>query len=156
MSPPQSAREKCQVCSVPCHTFCATCKKAYYCSVDHQKKHRKDHKRDCFPARLETNPTYGGRCFVASRNIKASELIFKDKALLSGPSGAEVYFHIICLGCYRSVKGSYKCSSCGWPVCSAKCEKVSIYDSHLMASLIVYNVYVFTLYLLDNFFLNFG
>lgn len=123
---PPPTQEKCNVCGVPCKTFCATCKKAYYCSVDHQKRHRKEHKRDCFPAKLESNATFGGRCFVASRRIQAGELIFKDKALLAGPSGAEVYFHIICLGCYRSVKGSsYKCSSCGWSVCSIKCEKVN-------------------------------
>ncbi|CAL8110308.1 unnamed protein product [Orchesella dallaii] len=120
-SPPQ---ELCNVCSSPCKTFCATCKKVYYCCVDHQKQDRKLHKLDCYPAKLEANLDYGGRCFVASRVIKAGELIFKDKALLSGPSGAEVYFHIICLGCYRSVKGNYKCSSCGWPLCSIRCEKL--------------------------------
>lgn len=116
--------EQCQVCSVPCHTFCASCKKAYYCCVDHQRSDRKQHKKNCFPARLELSAAFGGRCFVSTRPIKAGELIFKDTALLAGPSGAEVYFQIICLGCYRSVKGSYKCSSCGWPVCSQRCEKV--------------------------------
>lgn len=106
----------CSMCQTHTDKFCAGCKKAYYCCVEHQKSHRKIHKKDCFPAVLKYNADFGGRCFTASRNIKQGETIFKDKALLSGPSGAEMFFHFICLGCYRQVKpeSTYKCSTCGW------------------------------------------
>jgi hypothetical protein len=121
--------QPCGVCKSLCDKFCSGCKKIYYCSVDHQKCHRKHHKKDCFPAILKTDESFG-RYFVASRNIKQGEMIFKDRALVSGPSGAELFFHPICLGCYRQVKKSggggiaYKCSKCSWPVCSKQCEDV--------------------------------
>ncbi|XP_021964685.2 SET domain-containing protein SmydA-8 [Folsomia candida] len=117
----------CSMCQTHTDKFCAGCKKAYYCCVEHQKSHRKIHKKDCFPAVLKYNADFGGRCFTASRNIKQGETIFKDKALLSGPSGAEMFFHFICLGCYRQVKpeSTYKCSTCGWPMCSKQCEEMA-------------------------------
>jgi hypothetical protein len=122
--------EKCEMCLTSTDKFCSGCSKAYYCCVEHQKKHRKVHKKDCYPAILKENPEYGGRCLIASRSIRQGELIFKDKAILSGPSGAEMFWHPICLACYRQVKAgnNYKCSTCGWPMCSKACEDVSIYE----------------------------
>lgn len=126
----------CTICETATDKFCSGCKKVYYCTVEHQKSHRKVHKKDCFPAELKENSQFGGRCFLASRAIKQGELIFTDKALLTGPSGAENFFHPICLGCYRQVKGEgskvYKCSTCGWPVCSKQCEDVRSQNIHVI------------------------
>ncbi len=119
----ESSLGTCAVCSVPCSKFCSNCKKVFYCSRSHQKNDRKEHKKDCFPAVLLVDETQG-RHFVATLGLKPGDLIFKDEALVCGPSGAELYFHRICLGCFHVVKGGYICKSCKWPVCSEICEQV--------------------------------
>lgn len=115
--------EACAVCKTLCTKFCSKCKKAYYCCVEHQKEDRKAHKKICFPAKLEVDDVQG-RHFVATKNISPGDPIFSEKALVVGPSGAEKYFHKICLGCYRVVRSDYVCSKCKWPVCNTNCEKV--------------------------------
>ena len=56
---------------------------------------------------------------VASRDIKPLELILKEHPAVVGP-----YTNTLqgCLQCFRKVDGNYKCSRCGFPMCSPKCE----------------------------------
>ena len=56
---------------------------------------------------------------VASRDIKPLELILKEHPAVVGP-----YTNTLqgCLQCFRKVDGTYKCTRCGFPMCSPKCE----------------------------------
>jgi len=82
---------------------------------------------------------------IAMRDILEGEVILCETPLIAAPSSKEFpvkkppgalqekrsgkdssnKFTCICLGCYKNVTTLYKCSKCGWPVCSAECEKVS-------------------------------
>ncbi|KAK7073041.1 hypothetical protein SK128_003472 [Halocaridina rubra] len=64
-----------------------------------------------------------GRCTIAVRDIKEGEVIFVDHPVVTGPKQNST---IMCLGCYRRIESwdEYRCSKCGWPLCSAKCEKM--------------------------------
>jgi len=62
-----------------------------------------------------------GRHMVASRNIKAGEIIMEDVPLTYGPV-CSTGIKPMCLGCYRPVDGSIVCESCGWPMCSINCS----------------------------------
>lgn len=46
-----------------------------------------------------------GRYMVASRDLKAGDIIFKDEALVIGP---KTITEPVCLGCYKRVDGSYR------------------------------------------------
>jgi hypothetical protein len=128
MSPQQF--RTCAVCAAPTAQSCAICNKVSYCSKEHQKGDWKAHKPNCFPASVQTSPDLG-RYLAATRSIKAGELILKEKPIVSGPNGKNGY-HPICLSCYRIVKTNYVCSKCKWPLCSPKCENVSICFLHEM------------------------
>ena len=43
----KSAKRNCMVCDGPAAKKCSQCGEMYYCSVDHQKQHWKDHKSWC-------------------------------------------------------------------------------------------------------------
>lgn len=68
-----------------------------------------------------------GRYFEATRDIKQGETVISEDALIVGPSGDPLPFHI-CLGCYQVITAPdpYECSNCKWPMCSEKCEKVCV------------------------------
>ncbi|KAL4709260.1 hypothetical protein ACJJTC_013320 [Scirpophaga incertulas] len=70
-----------------------------------------------------------GRYLVASRDIKAGEVIIHEPALAVGPcSGCG----IICLGCYRELEEDaiQKCCGCQWPICSTSCAGLGQYTGH--------------------------
>ncbi|XP_072944592.1 SET domain-containing protein SmydA-8-like [Epargyreus clarus] len=70
-----------------------------------------------------------GRYVVASRDIRAGELIMEQPALAVGPcSGCP----LICLGCYRELDETsiYKCKGCLWPMCSSSCSGQGKYTGH--------------------------
>ena len=112
----------CPICLLPSDLSCSSCKKVNYCSREHQKKHWKIHKPDCFPGIIEYSPTLG-RYLVASRDIEQGEIILREKPLVSGPLGKEECFPV-CLTCFKHVATNNQCSSCKWPVCGPHCEKV--------------------------------
>jgi len=62
-----------------------------------------------------------GRHMVATRNIKAGEIIMEDMPLTFGPV-CSTGVKPMCLGCYRHVDGSVCCETCGWPMCSVNCS----------------------------------
>ena len=42
-----SESKLCFICQKPSDKYCSACKKAYYCCVEHQKEHWKQHKLEC-------------------------------------------------------------------------------------------------------------
>jgi hypothetical protein len=71
------------------------------------------------------------RVLVATRDIAAGEIVFKEKALTAGPRVHDSYLtgfdktkFPVCLGCYRIVREKCECRTCGWPVCNDSCETV--------------------------------
>jgi hypothetical protein len=60
---------------------------------------------------------------TATRDIKAGEIILKEKPFVIGPKTSS---HVLCLGCHKQLPViSYFCSKCTWPLCSKNCESSS-------------------------------
>lgn len=62
-----------------------------------------------------------GRYLVASRNLKAGDLIIEESPLAIGPCAD---YGPVCLGCYQKVEFNstqYRCPGCSWPLCNANC-----------------------------------
>jgi hypothetical protein len=68
------------------------------------------------------------RFMVATRNLKAGELIFREKALVCGPKEGSIP---LCLTCYSPLGQYVRCTECNIPFCSARCENVSKWMSCL-------------------------
>ncbi|XP_037932596.1 SET domain-containing protein SmydA-8-like [Teleopsis dalmanni] len=71
-----------------------------------------------------------GRYLVASRELKAGELLLIEEPLAIGPC---VSSDAVCLGCYKPVKLNgvqYRCTSCCWPLCSVKCKGLYAATGH--------------------------
>lgn len=64
---------------------------------------------------------------VASRNLKAGEVLFREYPVAFGPKMSSTP---ICLGChkYLTLKNSksdyHRCSKCAWPMCGKSCENL--------------------------------
>lgn len=63
---------------------------------------------------------------VASKNIKAGEIIFREKAIFTGPKQGCLP---CCLTCYSSLENVneanlFRCPGCHFPFCQEKCVKV--------------------------------
>lgn len=93
-----------------------------YCSKEHQKLHwRSGHKERCKPLfRIEVNEVLG-RHLVATRDIKAGELILQESPLIVGPKAVSMP---VCLGCHSACREEnfVECDGCGFPLCSVKCQ----------------------------------
>lgn len=65
---------------------------------------------------------------VASRNLKPGDVVFREKAIMTGPKqGCKP----LCLTCYANLdsvpeSGVFRCGQCNFPFCQEKCAKVSI------------------------------
>lgn len=75
----------CIVCLSPAIQKCSGCQLVHYCSKDHQKEHWKEHKHQCSPARVKSDPKFG-RYLEATREIKAGDIVMKEKPLITGPA----------------------------------------------------------------------
>ena len=59
---------------------------------------------------------------VATRNLKAGDIIMREKAAVVGPSLEQS--KAVCLGCSASLERTWHlCQLCHGPLCSKKCEK---------------------------------
>ncbi|XP_076045904.1 uncharacterized protein LOC143028137 isoform X2 [Oratosquilla oratoria] len=114
-----STHGECFVCGNQTDTRCTGCKLVFYCSRDCQRDNWKLHKDVCRPYKV-TKLQDLGRVLVASRDLPAGEVILEEAPLVIGPKQIT---EPICLGCYRRVDGSYRCSKCSWPMCGSKCEE---------------------------------
>ncbi|XP_035444080.2 SET domain-containing protein SmydA-8 isoform X1 [Spodoptera frugiperda] len=70
-----------------------------------------------------------GRYLVASRDIRAGEVIVEEPAIAVGPCTG---CGLICLGCYRELEETSlaKCRGCKWPMCSGSCPGYGKYTGH--------------------------
>lgn len=119
-------KQECAVCNKPASQCCSNCNVVYYCTRDHQKSDWKNHKNKCAPYKIERNDVLG-RYLIATRNIKAGEIIMKKSPIVIGPKTASFP---ICLGCHKRIETGinfYRCSKCKWPMCNALCESSNIH-----------------------------
>lgn len=124
---------RCAVCGEPAGQQCGGCRAEHYCNRAHQKQAwRNGHRLRCTTFRMEEDPVLGRR-LVATRDIKQGETILKEKAAIVGP---KMLCYPTCLSCYKRVHASrqtdgttdyYKCTSCNWPMCDAKCQDSKIH-----------------------------
>ena len=84
-------------CSKKAPNRCSACQKVAYCSAKCQKSHWKSHKSNCCPYKLVRDPNNPeiGRFVVATRDIKAGEVIMEELPVTAGP---KQFTGIICLG----------------------------------------------------------
>lgn len=116
----------CRICSATANlSKCSNCKQAHYCSVAHQKADWRQHKTACHPFRIATNAEFG-RHLIATRDIRAGEIVLRERPLVRGPSQIT---SPVCVGCLQGLDESQLCGAdavtcerCGWPVCSAECS----------------------------------
>ena len=128
----RNAPAECSLCGAPAPTRCAGCLRVAYCSADHQKKHwRREHRYRCSPYKIvapaaQDDSAVAGRYVVATRDIKAGEVIFEEQPVTAGP---KQFTPPVCLGCFDPVDGSFVCPRCGWPMCSQVVNgRVSYFD----------------------------
>ncbi|KAL0871524.1 hypothetical protein ABMA27_005238 [Loxostege sticticalis] len=109
----------CAVCLSPAEQKCSGCQEVHYCTKEHQKQHWKDHKGQCSPLRVKEDPKFG-RYLEATREIRAGDIVMKEKPLITGPAQISPP---VCLGCYKLLEGGkvVSCEKCGWPFCSEAC-----------------------------------
>jgi len=119
------ASELCGFCLSPCSLLCSNCKKVSYCSKNHQKFDRKNHKPLCFPVKLQWSESFGNH-LLATRDIKPGEVILADNPLVVGPRSNLPKSAQICLGCCNLIPAntSYECPYCHWLMCHADCHTV--------------------------------
>lgn len=60
---------------------------------------------------------------IASRDIKAGEILLREKPCAVGPKTVSL---LTCLGCHKQLMTNFhRCSKCSWPLCSKDCESSS-------------------------------
>lgn len=94
----------CALCSEKANSRCGGCNKVSYCSREHQKKHWKIHKGECCSWKICESPQLG-RYLVAIRDIKAGEIIMRERPILLTPPKVTPP---VCLGCYREFNLEYE------------------------------------------------
>ncbi|ETN61078.1 hypothetical protein AND_007277 [Anopheles darlingi] len=87
----------CPVCQVEATKRCSRCALVYYCSVEHQQQHWKKHKATCNPFKVFSNEQFG-RFLVATREIRAGEVVIKEPPLVHGPAQIT---GPVCVGCLQ-------------------------------------------------------
>ena len=105
----------CFICAeVETAELCTLCQNVTVCA-NHQKLHR--NQDYCFPYKIDCHK-YKGRILVATKNIKAGEVIFEESPLFSGPAKTS---NPICLQCLGPKVPQLKCVQCSFPMCSNQC-----------------------------------
>merc|ERR1712241_1498638 len=100
----------CAVCGSDASTRCSGCFSVAYCKTDCQK-----------PFAVKESKKVG-RYMVATRDLKAGEIILREKAAVVGPSLEQS--KAVCLGCSASLQKTWHlCQVCQGPLCSKQCEK---------------------------------
>ncbi|KAI5712324.1 hypothetical protein M8J76_002915 [Diaphorina citri] len=112
----------CGLCGETAKQKCSGCQLIYYCCREHQKTHWKKHKSHCRPMKLCEDKVLG-RYYIASRSIKAGEVVLREPPLVQGPCQMT---GPVCLGCLKAISyhSSEECPKCGWPLCrDPKCRE---------------------------------
>ena len=61
-----------------------------------------------------------GRSLVASRALRAGQLVLQEKPAIVGPVACSVP---VCLACHAPTTPLYRCPQCQWPCCSHECAE---------------------------------
>ena len=130
-------------------------------STENEKVNSVEPTKICWPFRIETQPNIG-RIMVATRDIRAGEIILEEMPAVWGPNNKS---SAVCLECLRPAikvtftsvddegkedKGGISintCSKCHFPICGDKCKLMS---SFLYVNFICNNYNKLRNYLLRN------
>ena len=65
---------------------------------------------------------------MASRDIKAGEIVIKEAPLVQGPSQIT---RPVCVGCLQGLEEQLQleCERCGWPICSPLCQNSNLHNA---------------------------
>jgi len=77
------SEKNCKVCSARNSSACGGCVKVYYCGKQCQRKDRKQHENECFPAEIVLISSVKGRGLVATKDIKQGQQILIDTSVLT-------------------------------------------------------------------------
>ncbi|XP_074040747.1 SET domain-containing protein SmydA-8 [Leptinotarsa decemlineata] len=124
--------EKCAECGAPSELKCSACKLVTYCSKEHQKVNWKSHKNLCKPFEIKEDPVLG-KCLVATRDLKAGDVILSELPIVYGPRPHMVEEGPVpCPGCCRLILGenSPRCEGCDFPVCDPNCPGLKDMEKH--------------------------
>uniref|UniRef100_A0A1B6KW78 MYND-type domain-containing protein n=1 Tax=Graphocephala atropunctata TaxID=36148 RepID=A0A1B6KW78_9HEMI len=113
--------QTCSICQAEASKRCGGCHEVYYCGKEHQKLDWLRHRLVCKPFKVCEDEVLG-RHLVATRDIKAGEVVLREGPLLQGPSQVT---GPVCLGCLQAISqhNSEPCEKCGWPLCrKASCR----------------------------------
>jgi hypothetical protein len=114
----------CKICETPTKSYCKACSNAYYCCKDHQKKHWKIHKKECFPLKIVHDHKNVQRKLVATKNVRQGQVILEEYPIFVTPN-TRTENGVTCLGCCKKLDNSWtSCIRCGWPICSVNCDMV--------------------------------
>lgn len=110
----------CTVCGQKSSLRCSNCSQAVYCNREHQKEDWPKHKQICTPFKVQQDERLG-RYLVASRDIRAEEVVLKEAPIIRGPAQLT---EPVCLVCLQALEPEQcvPCNDCGWPMCSEKCR----------------------------------
>ena len=97
---------------------CPDCNLVHFCTLnDHRIAHKSESgAAACFPFHIESRPEKGN-VMVATRDIKAAEVVLEEKPAVSAPGSQ---FASVCLECHRycdQKDPELKCSKCHFPLC---------------------------------------
>eukprot|EP00096_Caligus_rogercresseyi_P009927 TRINITY_DN3476_c0_g1_i1.p1 TRINITY_DN3476_c0_g1~~TRINITY_DN3476_c0_g1_i1.p1 ORF type:complete len:511 (+),score=63.35 TRINITY_DN3476_c0_g1_i1:134-1666(+) len=115
---------ECFYCGSPATKTCSSCNLVSFCSVGlHEKLHygqKPSGEAFCFPFRVARDPALG-RHLVATRDIKALEVILEESPLVIGPYVSESGEQ--CIECFKVLQKEEKhvCPTCDYPFCSSDC-----------------------------------
>ncbi|XP_015595616.1 protein msta isoform X4 [Cephus cinctus] len=93
----------CPICTKSASLPCSSCKNAVYCSQEHQLSHSPEHKHQRSPVKVAFSEKYG-RYLIATRDLKAGELILRESPFILGPKSFTLP---VCLGCHREFSKAY-------------------------------------------------
>ena len=79
----------------------------------------------CCPYKLVQGDASVGRYVVATRDIKAGEIIIEESPVTLGP---KQFTNAVCLGCHALVDGGVRCEDCQWPMCGRECSKKPLHQ----------------------------
>lgn len=130
ISSTESSQEdaKCKICGLASTLRCSNCAQTVYCSREHQKMDWSTHKMNCHPFKIQHDLSLG-RHLIATRNIRAEEVIIREAPIISGPSQLTEPVCLVCLQVLIQDQ-CVKCDSCGWPMCSEKCRNMAQETDH--------------------------
>ena len=115
----------CPVCGLRARLKCSGCLRVAYCGAQHQRIHwKREHRLGCCPYKIVRGGPDVGRFVVATRDIKAGEVIMEEPPITIGP---KQYTAPVCLGCYVPVDAKNRCDRCQWPLCSPACGQMTIH-----------------------------